>query len=481
MSPRARGAAAVFAGALLARLALILAFPAVHGGDSVARLAHSDTLLLAYQLPLPQAVVVAVRAFWPDPFWTRLVFALFGAGVAASLAAVVWRLSGPGAGWAAGALAATHPLLVYYSIVPYQEGPMLLLLLLGADLLLAGRDVPAGIVLGLASLCRYEAWIAGALVLAWKVARARTWRGRARAMALFAWAPLAWMALWRGLGPPGTYVLDFETGAGWLSRLGFLAAKLRDYSGWPLLALAGAGLAVVARRSDARWLAGLGYVTLVVASVVVAGHEAPPGSGHVSERLAHLPALAACALAGLAVATAARAAPSAARPLARLAAALLVAALAVAGLRAARAQTAVAGSEPSLRLAVEVARFVEPRLAAHDRLGVAAPPVPAAAIEDYVRKVHSAGGDVEAARRIGRELAGRSVDADRLAAHLARPPSAVVTSADARPALVAVYDDAPAGAPWPLGRALARFTAGTRGVTVYLPAGAASPGANPTR
>ena len=55
---------------------------------------------------------------------------------------------------------ALHPLLVYYSLVPYQEGPTLLFLLLGAGALLAGRDGRAGFFLGLACLCRYEAWIA---------------------------------------------------------------------------------------------------------------------------------------------------------------------------------------------------------------------------------------------------------------------------------------------------------------------------------
>src|SRR5204862_5539250 len=121
---------------------------------SVARLAHSDTLVLAYQLPLPQALVVAARALDPDPRWTRALFAAIGAGVAAALTAVVWRLSGPAAGLAAGALAGAHPMLVYYSIVPYQEGPMLLLLLLGAEALLSGGDVRAGLALGLAALCR---------------------------------------------------------------------------------------------------------------------------------------------------------------------------------------------------------------------------------------------------------------------------------------------------------------------------------------
>src|SRR5262249_39501461 len=108
---RPRGAAAVFVTALAARLVLIAMFPGVHGEDSVARLARSDTLVLGSQLPRPQAVVMAVRAIAPDPVWTRAVFAAIGAGAAAALCALVWRLSGAVAGLGAGALAAAHPLL----------------------------------------------------------------------------------------------------------------------------------------------------------------------------------------------------------------------------------------------------------------------------------------------------------------------------------------------------------------------------------
>ncbi|PYQ52514.1 MAG: hypothetical protein DMF78_11110 [Acidobacteria bacterium] len=454
-------------------------FPGVHGEDSVARLAHSDTLLLAYQLPLPQALVMAARAVAPDPVWTRALFAAIGAGVAAALAAVVWRLSGPAAGLAAGALAAAHPLLAYYSIVPYQEGPMMLLLLLGADALLDGHETRAGLALGLAALCRYEAWIAIGLVLVGRWAREPTWRRRGRAVVVFGWAPLLWIALWRGLAPRGTYVLDLDPGAARLARLGFLATKLREYSGLALLLLATIGLVLVAWRRDRRWLAGLAYVATTMAAVVMAGHEAPPGGGRVSERLIHLPALAACALGGLALA--ALATRDRARETARVMAVLVVTALAADGLRRTHALLAEAARDPALRLAVAVAAFADQRLGRGERLGVAAPPVPAAAIADYVRKVERAGGDAAEARRIGLALAARSVDAERVAAQLARPPATVVTTADARPALVAVYEDAPAGSTWPLGPALVRFTAGPRAVTVHVAAPAAQSGANGTR
>src|SRR5207245_7260381 len=111
----------------------------------------------------------------------------------------------------------------------------------------------------------------------------------------------------------------------------FRSTKLRDDSGLSLLLLATIGLVLVAWRRDRRWLAGLAYVATTMAAVVMAGHEAPPGGGRVSERLIHLPALAACALGGLALA--ALATRDRARETARVMAVLVVPALAADGLR----------------------------------------------------------------------------------------------------------------------------------------------------
>jgi hypothetical protein len=95
-----------------------------------------------------------------------------------------------------------------------------------------------------------------------------------------------------------------------------------------------------------------------------------------------------------------------------------------------------------------------------------APPVPKRALEDYVRKVERAGGDVAQARAIAAGLARHSPDADRIAANLARPPRTVTQDA-AGAALLAVFDDADEPPTPPFGTRLARFQAGARGVTIY--------------
>jgi hypothetical protein len=447
---------------LVVRVPLIASFPAVHGGDSVVRLARADTLVLAYQLPLPQLLVMVSRWIHPGPLLARLVFALIGTLVAVALARALEKVAGPDAGRCGGILAALHPLLVYYSLVPYQEGSMLLLLLLGGHALRSAREGRAGLWLGLAAWCRYEAWIACAL------AAAARWR-RPRAALLFVWAPLLWLGAWRGLSPAGTYVLDLDPEGPRLPRLLFVLGKLREYSGDTLLWLALAGVVFVPWRRSRGAARAAAFLLLVVLAVTLAGHEFPPGSGRVSERLAHLPALVACALGGVALGKLAASENEGA--LHRLGRITAVAALCGLGLSwHARTQDllAAANRDPSLRLAVELTAFLEAHLPPGQRVAVVAPPVAADALDAYVRKVAASGGDTDTARAIARDLSRHAPDADRIAAHLARPPRTVVMAGE-RAALVVVFDDAPDATRWRRGAFLARFSDGPRSAEIYRP------------
>ncbi|HEX6739999.1 MAG TPA: hypothetical protein VF310_17095, partial [Vicinamibacteria bacterium] len=454
-------AALLFVLGLAVRLPLLLGAVTLHGGDAMARLARSDHLLLAYQLPLAQSLVFAARAIDPEPRVACVVFVVLGALVPVALAAVVAETAGRAAGCASGALLACHALFVHYAIVPYQEGLMIALVLGGAWALLRRHEIAASVLLGLACLTRYEAWLAA--LLAVLAASGWRWRRLPRALALFGWAPLLWVALWRGLSPAGTYVFDLDPVALRLTRVWFVLGKLREYSGGLLLALGLLGLAVAAFRWDKRWGWAAAYLALFL-PVIMFGHEFPPGSGRVSERLAHVPAAALCALAGLGLGWLVERAPRAAT--AALAAALTVAA-ALHGVRHARMLITEAGRDPSLLLAAQTAAFAHAHLPRGGHLAVAAPTVSPADLQSFVHKVEAAGGDVGRARAVAAELTRHSPDVDRIAAHLARPPGTVV-GADTAPAeLVAVYDDAPDAAAWQRGLARARFTAGPRAVTVY--------------
>jgi hypothetical protein len=476
-------AAALAVLALLARVPLLLAFPAIHGGDSIARLAHSDRFVLAYQLPLPQAVVFLVRGLAPDPFWTRLAFVVLGSLLAPALAEVVGRVSLRPAGIAAGVLMALHPMFAYYSLVPYQESLMTLFLLLAADALLRGREVAAGLSMGLACLCRYEAWIGAALAAAGRAFGPAARRGARplvgasfRAAVLFGWAPVLWILGWHGLAPSGTYVLDLDPTAGRAARLGFVLGKVREYSGNALVVLAVLGAGVVLWRRERRGAWAAGFVGLMLLVTVAAGHEFPPGSGRVSERLAHVPAAFLCALAGVAIGAlmgeASRPVPTAlsgrlaafGRP---LVAALLLSVIAVRWTHRTHDLVAEANRDPSLCLARSVAVFAGSRLAAGTHLAVVAPPVDPAALDAYVDKVGRAGGNVARAREVALALAHSSPDADRIAAHLPRRPGTVVGAGEASASLLAVYDDAPDAGRWRSGEPLARFEAAPRAVTIY--------------
>jgi phosphatidylglycerophosphate synthase len=447
--------------ALSFRVVMIVSYPAIHGSDSVLRLARSDQLVIGHWLPLPQAVVGLTRALAPDPFWTRAAFAFLGALAPVALAVVVAATAGGPAGRAAGVLLSLHPFVAYYSTVPYQEVVMLPLLLAGALALLRGREAPASLSIGLACLCRYEAWIAAAL------AGAARWRKPARAVLLFGWAPLAWAAAWGGLAPPGSYILDLDPAAGRLRRLAFLLGKLREYAGDTVLVLAALGAVVAWRRRPVGWTWAASFLTLFFAALAAVGHEFPPGSGLVSERAAHLPAVAICALAGLALGAAWGSVSGRGAGLARLALCGLVAWMCVGWAHQGEGLLAAANRDPSLRLALAVARLANGQLSATGRLAIAGPPVPEEAVRDYLRKVERSGGDMERARAIALET--HVPDAYRIRAHLARPPRAVLLAGDGPADLIAVFDDAPDAERWRSGALVARFVEGGRGVTVYRP------------
>jgi hypothetical protein len=453
-----RAGLGVFLLALAVRVRLVLAFPAVHGGDSVARLARSDELLLAYQLPLPQALVFLARAALGDPFWTRLAFCIVGAAVPVTVERACGRLLPPLAARAAAVLCALHPLLVYYSVVPYQESLMLLGVLGAAA---SRRTAVRSGLLAIACLSRYEAWAAVPIFVAPERPRLLS------AILRYAWAPLAWTIVWGGLGPAGSYVLDLDPAAARLPRLRFLWLKLVEYTGWPLvvLALLGAGIALFRRQTrPAAALAGAGLL-LLMAAMVAGAHEFPPGTGLVSERLLHVPVVAACIAAGTALVFLPRRGWRGFAGAALVAAAL--AGLGLGWLRQTDRQVAEANRDPGLRLGHRVAFFLAPRLGPHDAVAVLGPPVSSEALDHYVRKVAAGGGHARRASELAAGLAGHSADRDLVAAHLPIPPSRVSGRPLAPGRFVVAYDDAPESRAWRGRFPLAAFQAGGRRVAVY--------------
>ena len=92
----------VFAAGLAIRLALIHAFPIMHGVDGVARLVNSDRMLLAHQLPLVQAVIHVLAKFGDGPLAVRYFMALAGAVAGVGAYRLGMDLLGRAGGFAAG-------------------------------------------------------------------------------------------------------------------------------------------------------------------------------------------------------------------------------------------------------------------------------------------------------------------------------------------------------------------------------------------
>ena len=415
------------------RIAFAAAFPTIHGGDAAARLAHADTLVLGYQLPLPQVFVALGKAASDDPLGVRVIFCLWGATLAAGMTALL-ALASPRAAIFGGLLFAFDPLLIHYSVVPYQE-PVAYALVAWA-FFFAASDRPrlGATVMAAACLSRYEAWLF-LPAFAWITASPRI-------AALASLPVLGWVGWWRGLAPAGLYVLDLDAGPSRLSRVAYLAGKFLEYETGFILAAAGAAMVIALRDGNRTILRSSATLALAIAAVVALGHEYPPGSGLMSERLIHLPVLLCLSLAAFALAR------LAGRP--RPAFALCVGLALLFSVRNTRLETALlraAAREPDLALARETAAAIEAHRGPLECVSVAAPSVDPAALQAYVAKVGSSFGDVERARARARAFADSSPDRDRIAAHL-KARTGTVRAAPGCPLLVIVDDSqaAPASA-----------------------------------
>ena len=434
-----------FALAAALRISLAAAFPTIHGGDAAARLAHADTLVLGYQLPLPQIFVAAGKGISDDPAVVRVIFCLWGATLTAGMTALLALFIGARGALFGGLLFACDPLLIHYSIVPYQEPVAYGLLAWAFCFAATGRVRLGATVMAAACLCRYEAWL---------FLPAFVWFSGAPRIAGLASLPvLGWIAWWQGLAPPGLYVLDMDAQSGRFSRVAYLGGKILEYETGLVPALAAFALLLALRaRAKALLIFSL-TLAAAIAIVVVFGHEYPPGSGAMSERLIHLPVLLCVALSATALDRIGRRS----RP---ALAACLALALVVAGrnIRFERALLQAAERDPDLALAREVARTLDSQRSPAECVTVKAPSVDSALLQAYVSKVSASFGDVARARARAAELADSSPDRDRIAAHL-KAKTGTVRAEPGCPWLVIVDEWQPTPASTTL---VAKISAGPR-------------------
>src|SRR5467141_3355856 len=150
---------------LAVRLVFIAGYPEIYGSDSIARLMNSDQILLADKLPLFQLVVHLVSSVVADPIWVRLTPVSFAVLTGWFFFRFACHLGPIDFARLATLLFVVNPFVVFYSIVPYQEPLMLLLLLAALDAYFTGKRTRLFIFIGLACLVRYESWIFAAVLL----------------------------------------------------------------------------------------------------------------------------------------------------------------------------------------------------------------------------------------------------------------------------------------------------------------------------
>ena len=391
-APLAHPAWLAAAGAIALRLGLMAAHPALFGGDSVVRLANADRIALSYQLPALQACIHAIAAFWPGQWGARLFVVVVGGVAAAGLFRFARTLMQERAALAAAVFFAVNPFLAAYSIVPYQEMLMLAGLSWAFAWAMEGREGPAAAALALACLTRYEAWLAcpALLWLSWRLGN-RSGPGLFALAALYGAAPLGWM-LWNGgLTPAGSFAVESALTPERLWRWAYLSWIVIRH-GWFLAPLAALGAWSLARERRLRrpeWQAVIAFGALFAVGILLSAHgEREQPERFVTAREAHLPLAFVCLLAG--------------QGLSMLRRGELAAAVAVAMVSVLAAQRFVASetAAPRVALALQGARLLGAHVGGDETVAVLAKPVPADALERFLRIAERQGGAEGRARAI---------------------------------------------------------------------------------
>ena len=374
----------VAAGAAIAlRLALMAAYPALFGGDSVVRLANADRVLLSYQLPALQAVIHVLWSLWPSPWLPRLVLVAVSGVAAAGVYRLSRQLMPETAAFAAALFFALNPFLTAYSIVPYQE--MLMLAGLGWAFAWACERRPglAALALAFACLTRYEAWLAcpALLWLSWSLG-SRTPVHAIRLAASYVAAPLAWMLWQGGLTPAGSFAVEADLSFERLWRWVYLGWIVLKHAWFLLPAAVLGGWALLRNRwREPVWRALSLFAALFAVAILLSAHgERDRPERYVTAREAHLPIAFVCLLAGVGLA-------KLRRRRTEIAVAALILSL-VSAVRFVASET----SAPHIALSHKAAKLLDERLAAGETAVILAKPVPADLLERFLDTAERQGG-----------------------------------------------------------------------------------------
>ena len=286
-SPGAQ-ALAIFVSGLAIRLWLIAAYPALYGGDTVLHLRNHDRLLLSYQLPGLQFLIYLTYVVTAAPIGPRLLMAALGALAGVGFYLLLTELMERTSAFGAALFFVASPFLNELSIVPYQEILMLAALCFAAYFYVTGRFICAGILLAIACLTRYEAWIACPF-FACDYLRRRNYSAQnvLKTLLLFGSAPVLWIAVHAGLSNPGTFVLELPHSIWRFQRWIYIGwITIRNTPLVPLLLAASGLLYLWKSRTFAKPEGKLftGFVSVFAVALLLSAHGEPHRTSSDPER-----------------------------------------------------------------------------------------------------------------------------------------------------------------------------------------------------
>lgn len=276
----------------LLRVAIILVYPIVWGGDTVIRLYDRYRLVKAHQLPMLQVLIAAVSHVSMNPLLVQFLMAVIGA--IAGLGFYLLAADFCGEAWAflAALLFVSHPYILAVSTVPFQEILALAGLIFAFHFFFKDRFAAASLCLSIACLTRFEAWAAcPALALAYFLRKERGFAGAIKAVLLFAWMPALWILSHHGLTSAGHYAVE-TFGSIWrLQRLVYLGWITTKFTQFPVLLLALATSWRMFRdRSSIDWRiwVQIGFLAAFLIAVLFSAHGVMPDpERYVTSREAH--------------------------------------------------------------------------------------------------------------------------------------------------------------------------------------------------
>jgi Dolichyl-phosphate-mannose-protein mannosyltransferase len=373
----------IFAAITALHITILLRYPIIYGGDTIIRLVNFPKILVGYQLPLFQVLLHYTLLAFHHPLAVWMLMALVTAAGASGLYALTQQLGGDRrAALLAAVFYATHPFIVLYSRVPYQEPLLWAALAWGFYYLFRPPStrnlVLSSVWIGVACLTRYEGWIGAAAAVSYHIWRTQESRGKLRlrhvvqSAVLFAWAPILWLAWNRGVSPAGTYVVDWGSELARLYRPYFVMKSALWWTDSAVILMSLLGLALTwanvrALKENGSHATLAGFSILFLGALIFSAHGIKPDPVRlVTEREAYVPIALLILYSGLGGSRLAGELTRLLDHAPRLRHGLLVLALvliAVFGLNRGIHRVAAANEDPEVKTSFEVAQFLSTKQA----------------------------------------------------------------------------------------------------------------------